>query len=299
MDINNFQAMKWYEHKNEMTRLMRVFPQLCATEINNFKVDPYVLNYNNDIKIGVVIGTYGSVPYIELQLYYLTVVNGIEHVLIVDDHSDKSSELYDLSKKYNVECVSTQNKLPYIPCVGSNGDTAAFLFGLQWAKNHNLDILVKFSRRLIPCYLWIDDFKKLAMRTQASTFSSYCIKDRFDFRTECVGMNVNLWNNNFTITRLSWFLNKNFTIFAEFWFHEIAKYISFKNKSAQWNNWVKDNCKNYFRSGYAYWFDLLGDDRYTSHKRHKDVLWHMYSTPEQYLEKLLPINEKYTIKDLM
>ena len=56
-------------------------------------------NYPENPTVGVVIGTYGSIAFIELQLYYLTVVNKIKNVLIHDDCSPQQNELKQLAEK--------------------------------------------------------------------------------------------------------------------------------------------------------------------------------------------------------
>ena len=54
--------------------------------------------------------------------------------------------------------------------------------------------MVKLSRRLLACYNWKDDFVNLAVNSEANTLSSYCEKDLFHIRTECIGFNVETWS---------------------------------------------------------------------------------------------------------
>ena len=59
-------SLKWYFHPNEIVRMMRtkIYDNI------DLKTD-LTPNYTKNLKIGVVIGTYGAMPYIDLGLHYL------------------------------------------------------------------------------------------------------------------------------------------------------------------------------------------------------------------------------------
>lgn len=286
-------SLQWYFHPNEIMRLMRV--RLFSHIDPKLDLTP---KYDSNLKIGVVIGTYGAVPYIDLGLHYLKNVNGIQHILIHDDCSNKQEELKQIAKNYNVDFYSTPKNMWHKSCIGSIGDQNCFYEGLKWAKKNNLDILVKFSRRLIPCYKWIDSLKELIINSNGSTFGSYCTKDLFDMRTECLAMNVNVWNNSFTINEMHKLIINEYPNFAEFWMHDMAKILDGQNFSEKYDKWKKKHFIGYQRSGYVFWSDLLGTCRYTNNERHSDVLWHMYSKEEDYYKKSINVfNDKYTLND--
>lgn len=253
-------------------------------------------NYNKELKIGVVIGTYGALPYIDLQLHYLKNVNGINRILVHDDCSPQKEVLKNLCDSYKVDFYSTENNMWHMSCVGSLGDENCFFEGLKWAKQNKLDILVKISRRLIPCYRWIDDFKKLIKISDGLTFSSYCVKDRFPIRTECIGMNVNAWAHEKILNIMNWYIQNEFPIFAEYWYNEIAREIGHFNRSKNYLNFI--NRSLYKNSGYVMWKDILGINRYTRDERHENVLWHMNSSIEDYMQKAKEVfGEKYSLDD--
>ena len=286
-------SLQWYFHPNEIMRLMRV--RLFSHIDPRIDLTP---KYEKDLKIGVVIGTYGAVPYIDLGLHYLKNVNGIQNILIHDDCSNKQQELQALAKNYNVDFYSTPKNMWHKSCIGSIGDQNCFFEGLKWAKEKKLDILIKFSRRLIPCYNWLDNFKNLVIESDGITFGSYCTKDLFDMRTECLAMNVNAWNNNFSLSEMHKLITNEYPTFAEFWMHDMAKILDGQNFSEKYNKWKKDHFIGYQRSGYVLWKDLLGICRYNDVERHNDVLWHMYSKEEDYYKKSINIfNDKYTLND--
>jgi hypothetical protein len=204
-----------------------------------------------------------------------------------------------LCESYNVDFYSTEKPMFYKSCVGSIGDTNAIYEGLLWAKNKNLDILVKLSRRLIPCYEWKSKLIELAKESNASTFSSYCTKDPFNIRTECIAFNVNVWTKQYPLQCMKFTIDNELVIFAEVWFHELAKTLSGNNFNEKWLTYCKNNNFGYLHSGYAMWQDILGTCRYTDENRHIDTLWHMYNKPEDYLNELNKhVKDKYTINDL-
>lgn len=287
-------ALMWYFHPNETIRMLRYF-QLTTKLDTSLDMSP---NYPDNPTIGVVIGTYGSTAFIQLQLYYLTVVNKIKKVLIHDDCSPNQNQLKALAKKYNVDFYSTPKNMFYKECVGSIGDQNTFFQGLLWAKQNNIDILVKLSRRLIPCENWSDNLIKLAKQTDAIAFTSWCEKDQFNCRTEGIALSVNVFSQQYPLYNFQHLIENNICIFAEYWMHELIKSLSYQNKSEKWKKYIENNNFGYKHSGYAVWQDFLGTNRYNADNRTLKTLWHMYSSANDYLQeanKYFP--NKYTETD--
>lgn len=253
-------------------------------------------SYDEDLKVGVVIGTYGAVPYVDLQLHYLKNINGIDKVLVHDDCSPQKDALKSLCDSYGAEFYTTPHNMWHMSLVGSIGDENCFYEGLKWAKQNGIDILVKLSRRMLPCYRWIDGFKQLVKDTDGLTFSSYCIKDRFPIRTECIGMNVNAWANDRVLAIMNWSIQNEMPIFAEYWYNEIAREIGHFNKSLKYAEAIKNSL--YKNSGYVMWKDILGVNRYTNEERHKHVIWHQVYSVDDYFKKAEEVFPgKYRLKD--
>ena len=287
-------SLQWYFCPNETIRMLRYY-QFNFKFNNN---EDYTVNYNFDSKIGVVIGTYGCIPYIDLQLHFLKNINHIDNILIHDDCSPYQKQLKNLAKQYNVDFYSTPKRMWHKSCVGSIGDTNCFYQGLVWAKQKNIDVLIKLSRRLIPCYNWKNNLLKLMNESDANTFGSFCTKDPFNLRTEGIALNVNTWTRSYPLNALLWTIQNEYPIFAEFWMHEMSKTISANNFSEKWKNYCEQHKFGYLHSGYAMWQDFLGTCRYTNENRHDNVLWHMYCKTEDYLNVSNQIfNNKYTLKD--
>ena len=125
-------SLMWYFHPNEIVRLMRVRLYDDIDEKSNFTP-----SYNKDnLKIGVVIGTNGSVPYIDLGLHFLVNINGIKNILIHDDGSNVLDKLQNLANSYNskyganIQVYSTGENLWHKSCIGSIGDQNCFAIGL-------------------------------------------------------------------------------------------------------------------------------------------------------------------------
>jgi hypothetical protein len=286
-------SMLYYFNRNEIVRLARA--RLMDSIDPNIDLSP---KYGDDIKVGAVIGTYGCIPQIDLQLHWLK-ENGIEDVLVHDDCSNEANGLKKLCDRYEVDFYTTPKNMFHKACVGSIGDQDCFYEGLRWAKRNGIDVLVKFSRRLIACYRWIDDFKKLVKESDGVTFSSYCSKDPFPIRTECFGMNVNAWTNQYTMNHLKATIENEFPTFAEYWMDAMAKQIDDQNFSGKYDAWKKSHHAGQLHSGYVHWYDLLGTCRFNDANRHKDVLWHQFSKDEDYLAKLNEVFPgKYKIEDL-
>ena len=273
--------IKFYNSPNEYVRMGRYFPHIFYNYAENKKIKP---NYEN-INLGVVISTFGSFDYIKLHLINLK-KNNISNILVVDDFSNEKDDLKKLCNEFNVDFICTPRKFPYKQCVGSNGDTAGFYYGLKWAKEKNVNLLVKFSRRLIPLFDWTKNLFKLAKESDAITFSSYCEKDLFNIRTECIGMYVPAWSESYILNSIANNLNNDIIVFAEYWFHEIAKILSYRNCSKKWYDFEKQQNLGYQRSGYALWLDILGTNRYNKNNRNEHVLWHMFNSEDEYLRIL-------------
>ena len=58
--------MLYYFHQNEIVRIMRT--RLLDSIDPKIDLTP---RYNDDIKVGVVVGTYGCIPQIDLQFHLL------------------------------------------------------------------------------------------------------------------------------------------------------------------------------------------------------------------------------------
>ena len=292
MSESQDKSLAWYLHPNEVVRMMR-----CkVVDAINPLID-VTPKYGSDIKIGVVITDDASYAHIDLLLHYLKNVNKIDDILIYDD--GRNEGLSKLATEYNIDIYSSLKKYKSYAFKGSIHEQNAFYKGLKWAKDKNLDILVRFSSMLIPCCEWVSSFKQLVLDSDGVTFSSYCPKCQLPIRVECIGMNVNAWTNDFTMNYMKFNVENELIVFPEYWIDSMAKQIDGQNFSKKYRKWKDSHYTGQLRSGYVHWYSILGKCRLTKDDRMNDVLWIDYTSKEEYFNKINEVfPNKYRIEDL-
>ncbi len=220
--------------------------------------------------IGAVLGTYGSAPFVELGLHYLTKVNHLP-VLVVDDASG-DSRLEAVCRRYGAELLR-------LPCRHGHfaGDLQVFAAGLEWAKQHRHELVVKLSRRFIPCREWVTSLRQLAKASDAVTFSSYTTSYGYGFRTECAALAVDAWGSQIASIRETALPGQR--IFVERFLHEKAKKLAEEYRTPRYDAFTAGQRLGRNRQGYACWSELLGTDRKNPPP---DVLWHNAAAPAKY-----------------
>ncbi|MEA4861746.1 MAG: hypothetical protein AB7F40_05485 [Victivallaceae bacterium] len=291
MEENHDLPMRWYLHGDERVRMLRYFvreqPDTALRLTSDYPPVP---------KIGAVIATYASIPYLDLNLHYLVNVNHIP-VLIHDDCSPRRAELVALCQRYapHVQLYITKKRMWHRARVGTLGDTNSFLVGLDWAKHNKCDILIKFSRRFVCLSNFADKLRNLALETEAFTFGSNCPHDDFPLRTECMAMNVKVWTHPWVFERLVAVIKQQYPIYAEFWFNDMAHTLAYYNASEKFHDYMKKQNRGPMFDGYVNWTDLMAKSRYN---KSRNALWHVADKVEDYAreaEKIFP--GRYTVKD--
>ena len=137
------------------------------------------------MNLGIVVGTRGTPAFIHLHLEISKRLYP-EKILVVDDDSSESETIQNLCEEYTADflpkiglksnfndgvhkvCINCkQEKLTINDiCQQCNrhflGDIGLTASGLRWAKNNNIELLVKFSRRFIPLYDWRQELLRIA-----------------------------------------------------------------------------------------------------------------------------------------
>ncbi len=103
--------------------------------------------------VGLVIGTCGTLPYIHLQLEMAARLfgrGGLPILVVNDGKGDTYEEqaLADLCADYGAHFLAGDY------CGHTGGDCRVFRWGLEWAKEMNIQLLAKFSRRYVPLKPW-------------------------------------------------------------------------------------------------------------------------------------------------
>lgn len=138
--------------------------------------------------VGVVIGTYGALPYIHLQLESLRRFHPGMPCLVVDDGSPQREQLAALCREYGADFVGRFKRMGHVP-----GDMQAFIEGHAWAQKLGLGLLVKLSRRWVPIAPWLNEAERLWWTSRAPTLNASCTFHNYGFRSECVAMDVAAW----------------------------------------------------------------------------------------------------------
>ena len=144
-------------------------------------------------RVGLVIGTLGSVPYVHLHLEQAKrLCFPIMPILVHDDCSGQEAELKALCAGYGAQFASS----PF-PLGHGAGDVAALTQGIHWARAQGMDWLVKMSRRFIPLRDWLPS---LEQAIDARFYPTYSRKTRWlaepelsALRTECIAFQPDSW----------------------------------------------------------------------------------------------------------
>jgi hypothetical protein len=224
-------------------------------------------------RVGLVIGTFASVPYIHLQLEARRRFYPDTPLLVHDDASPQRDELARLCSEYGGEFESNDERQP--PCIG---DVSCFLGGLLWAERNGIDLLVKLSRRFVPLVDWVPDLQELAYRSQYPTYCAHTTTFGFGFRSESVGMAVRTWIDYRLHEDLAALALEPGMPFVEGVIHDFARRLAkFRCRAARaWDDEVGHRPPD--RNGYAHW-PFLGDDRCTPYPGY---LWHDSASPHDY-----------------
>jgi hypothetical protein len=227
-------------------------------------------------KIGMVIGTYGSVSYIRLQLETRKLYWPEVEVLIHDDNSDKKEELIALCEQYGATYYSTPKRL-----VDGLGDMAAIVEGLDWAKRNNIDLLVKLSRRFLITHPWTLALSHLAYNTQHPTYAGQCAEYMKACRSEAIVFHVESWIGSEPVEAMRKARQDGHapSDHMETWYGEKANEIfqqraSMRTRSTHAVFHVKSKaigCMNWPIEGFS------------RHTRAPGLIWHNADFPEAYL----------------
>lgn len=137
--------------------------------------------------MGIVIGTYGSVPHIHLQFENAKKLYAPCKILVVDDHSRESDALKALCDQYGHDFINAPIHYGHM-----RGDMFDYAQGLKWATDNGLSHVLKLSRRFIPRIDIVTESLGSIIQDFA-TYSNFCY---WGVRTECILMNSVLWTQH-------------------------------------------------------------------------------------------------------
>src|SRR5580658_5958744 len=224
-------------------------------------------------KIGLVISTFGAVPYVELGLAIRKRFYEAIPVLVHDDASPQRDELMRLCDRYGATFQTNSGNLGH-----EMGDLSSMVSGLMWAKSCGVELLVKMSRRFVPLAEWVSKLQTIASGTQYATFGRSCQAYRLPLRTECFAMAVEPWSRVEILDEISGFMLKNRrSLFLEQYVAGFA-YRAYEMNCEAARQWERQNIRYTPRPAIIPW-DFLGEGRKT---KSPNYLWHDTSPPQEY-----------------
>lgn len=226
--------------------------------------------------VGLVVGTFAGPAHVHLHLETHRRLCPNIPILIHDDASHMADELAELCNQYGAEFI----------CRASHGghymgDLSAFLSGLEWAQAHNIEYLVKFSRRFVPLKPWVEDLQDIAYGMQYATYNHPCISSDRGFRTECVAMHVKSWFDYGGVEKLKEAANTGqINQLFELFFHNIVRLVHEQN--CDHNKHIERiSPKCHDTAGYGDW-PFMGPGR---NYRIRTAMWYGAYTPEEFCKR--------------
>ncbi|HYE55079.1 MAG TPA: hypothetical protein VD996_09560 [Chitinophagaceae bacterium] len=146
---------------------------------------------------GIVIGTYSAVPYVHLQLESARRHYPHVPILVHDDCSSEEAALRSLCNRYGADFQS--NAAAFHQRLGRYGhyglgDLSVFLHGLVWAKEKNVDVLLKLSRRFLLLRDVSLELQEIACNNPSPLIGAHYKDHPKTARTNCIALNVPHWN---------------------------------------------------------------------------------------------------------
>lgn len=258
-------------------------------------------------KIGIVICTHRSVPYVHLGLEALSRNEPDVKVLVHDDCSVDKAEIEELARRYGADFVSTVSRR--IPTVG---DLSGFAEGLKWGKYNGLDIVVKCSRSYIINKKWSEDLGALMHNTQIPSATGACAFWQWGWRAELVAMHTRSWIDcgAFAMMEAAVEANEPYAGLPESYSHDRAKEAyrwlhPADDSVSHWTDRDNPDCDftvrydmtyphNDNHAGFVPWFSVMGLHR---NQRVPGTLWHDNAGPYDYVAMANDLDLKYSPQD--
>lgn len=241
----------------------------------------------SNINIGIVIGTYASVPYIHLQVEARRRFYPEVPALVHDDASIGAKALADLCDEYDVDFESNSTHQPPYA-----GDLSVFVGGLLWARERQLNLLLKVSRRWIFLTDWRPSLIELAAESDYPTIGQQGWDDGFRLRTECLALRVDDWTQPLAMQELMRPLQYQHTLFVEDHIYRLARRLE-GTLSPQAIRWRHGHAVPETLKGVAHWG--LIEPRKSTRSDH--YLWHDAASPEDYAQIARSWGLNYTAAD--
>ena len=236
------------------------------------------------MKIGFVIGTYGTPSYVELGIRKLLSFGvSPEDIFVIDDASG-NEKLPVICKELGVGFESNEKNLGHFP-----GDFHVFSRAADWGFVKGYDLVVKVSRRFICLQDPRPSPEALHERFNASCYGTRNAVLGLPLRTEFVALNVDHWM--FFIKELDQQLcdtSRRPGTFED-WFEEIVRKVQTLHVRSS-KNVSHDELKKF---GFIYWDFVHFNVSYRTDLQ----LWHFANEPKDYFEAAKSVGMNCSIED--
>lgn len=239
--------------------------------------------------MGLVIATFAAVPFVHLALESWRRNYPHVPVLVCDDGSPREEQLRTLCSTYGASFARNGARAR-----ASVGDMSAFVRGFDWAREAELQILVKMSRRFIPLTDWVPELWALARETQYATYSNRCAHFNFGFRTECTAFHVRSWFDAGAVEELRARVARNEPAFVEGYVHDFCRHVHERRCEAN-QEFERHHPRPPDADGYGVW-NIMPDSRMT---RKADLLWHDSEAPVDYHRASVLYGLPYRLEDFV
>jgi hypothetical protein len=147
------------------------------------------------IDTAIVVGTYGTAPYVHLQLESWRRFAADCPLIVHDDSSPDRPRLENLCNRYGAEYYSTPQRLDRLSAdgghlVGYNGDHDCYPVGADFAARHGCRWLVKISRRYVLTLPWLEQLRTLIAGEPFPAWSGWDEGSGYGFVTFLIAMDV-------------------------------------------------------------------------------------------------------------
>ncbi len=144
--------------------------------------------------IAIVVGTYGAVPYVHLQLESWRRFAGECPLIVHDDCSPQAETLRGLCQNYGAEFYSAPKRFSKVRTDGFvvwyNGDHHCWPIGAEFASRHGCEWLVKISRRYLLILPWLEQFRALIAKDAFPAWSGWDEDNGYGFVLWLAALNV-------------------------------------------------------------------------------------------------------------